>query len=151
MAGLAILKRTYDLSDEVLDLRRSYARVGKFAPDQASTHTHAKQFKRARRALKTLRTYIGRVMRDTGRKIVGDAALEERFSKLLLLARRIREQRQSQRGPKVYSLHAPDVECIGKGKAHRPYELMAWTTPAPSGNVESGGAAAGAQAMSNTN
>ncbi|QIG91055.1 MULTISPECIES: hypothetical protein [unclassified Bradyrhizobium] len=43
-----------------------------------------------------------------------------------------------------YSLHAPEVECIGKGKAHRPYELMAWSTPALSGNVEPGGAAAGA-------
>ena len=27
------------------------------------------------------------------------------------------------RGPKVYSLHAPEVECIGKGKAHRRYEF----------------------------
>jgi IS5 family transposase len=35
----------------------------------------------------------------------------------------VREQRQHQRGPKVYSLHAPEVECIGKGKAHRPYEF----------------------------
>jgi IS5 family transposase len=25
--------------------------------------------------------------------------------------------------PKLYSLHAPEVECIGKGKAHRPYEF----------------------------
>src|SRR5919204_22428 len=56
------------------------------------------------------RTYLGRVMRDISRKIAGDAALEERFSKLLLLARRVHEQRQGQRGPKVYSLHAPEVE-----------------------------------------
>jgi transposase, IS5 family len=35
----------------------------------------------------------------------------------------VREQKQHQRGPKVYSLHAPEVECIGKGKAHRPYEF----------------------------
>jgi transposase, IS5 family len=35
----------------------------------------------------------------------------------------VREQRQNQRGPKAYSLHAPEVECIGKGKAHRPYEF----------------------------
>jgi transposase, IS5 family len=41
----------------------------------------------------------------------------------LLLARRVHEQQQRQRGPKVYSLHAPEVECIGKGKAHRPYEF----------------------------
>jgi IS5 family transposase len=40
-----------------------------------------------------------------------------------LLARRVHEQKQHQRGPKVYSLHAPEVECIGKGKAHRPYEF----------------------------
>ena len=33
------------------------------------------------------------------------------------------DQKQRQRGPKVYSLHAPEVECIGKGKAHRPYEF----------------------------
>ena len=39
------------------------------------------------------------------------------------LARRVRDQDRRQRGPKVYSLHAPEVECIGKGKAHRPYEF----------------------------
>ena len=33
------------------------------------------------------------------------------------------EQNRHQRGRKVYSLHAPEVECIGKGKAHRPYEF----------------------------
>lgn len=42
---------------------------------------------------------------------------------MLMLARRVREQQPRQRGPKVYSLHAPEVECIGKGKAHRPYEF----------------------------
>ena len=73
--------------------------------------------------LKKLRTYLGRVIRDIGRKIEDNAGLEAVFAKLLALARRVREQRQHQRGPKVYSLHAPEVECIGKGKAHRPYEF----------------------------
>ena len=86
-------------------------------------YAHAKQFKRARRALKTLRTYLGRVIRDIGRKIEGNSGLEAAFAKLLALARRVREQQQRQRGPKVYSLHAPEVECIGKGKAHKPYEF----------------------------
>jgi transposase, IS5 family len=45
------------------------------------------------------------------------------FGRILPLARQVREQTQRQRGPKVYSLHAPEVECIGKGKAHRPYEF----------------------------
>jgi IS5 family transposase len=73
--------------------------------------------------LKTLRTYLGRIIRDIGRKIEGDVGHEAAFAQLLLLARRVREQQQRQRGPKVYSLHAPEVECIGKGKAHRPYEF----------------------------
>jgi transposase, IS5 family len=104
-------------------LRQSYARVGKFALIKHQRYAHAKQFKRANRALKTLRTYLGRVIRDIGRKIEGNSRLEAAFAKLLALARRVREQQQRQRGPKVYSLHAPEVECIGKGKAHKPYEF----------------------------
>jgi len=104
-------------------LRQSYARVGKFALIQHQRYAHAKQFKRANRMLRKLRTYLGRVIRDIGRKIEGNSGLEATFAQLLLLARRVREQKQRQRGPKVYSLHAPEVECIGKGKAHRPYEF----------------------------
>jgi IS5 family transposase len=104
-------------------LRQSYARVGKFALIQHQRYAHAKQFNRAKKMLKTLRTYLGRVIRDIGRKIEGNPGHEAAFAQLLLLARRVREQQQRQRGPKVYSLHAPEVECIGKGKAHRPYEF----------------------------
>ena len=106
-----------------LALRQSYERVGKRALIAHQRYAHAKQFKRANRALRTLRTYLGRVTRDIVRKIKGDAALEEVFGLPLMLARRVREQRQNQRGSKIYSLHAPEVECIGKGKAHRPYEF----------------------------
>lgn len=77
----------------------------------------------ANRLLRKLRTYLGRVIRDIGRKIDGDSGLEAAFAKLLPLARRVHEQQQRQRGPKIYSLHAPEVECTGKGKAHRPYEF----------------------------
>jgi transposase, IS5 family len=35
----------------------------------------------------------------------------------------VRNQDQRQRGPKVCALHAPEVECIGKGKARAPYEF----------------------------
>ncbi len=105
-------------------LRQSYARVGKFALIQHQRYAHAKQFKRANRALKKLRTYLGRVIRDIARKIEGDWWLEEMvFGAMLSRARRVRDQTPRQRGSKVYSLHAPEVECIGKGKAHRPYEF----------------------------
>ena len=49
--------------------------------------------------------------------------LEERFGPLLALAHRVRFQDHRQRGHKVYALHAPEVECIGKGKARAPYEF----------------------------
>jgi transposase, IS5 family len=95
--------------------------VGKFALIKHQPYAHAKHFKRANRALKKLRTYLGRVIRDIARKIEGDDWLAEMvFNPVLSLARRVRDQRAHQRGPKVYSLHAPEVECIGKGKAHGP-------------------------------
>jgi transposase, IS5 family len=106
-------------------LRQSYARVGKFELIKHQRYAHAKQFKRANRALKKLKTYLGRVIRDIGRKLGGNADLLGGIvlERMLVRARRVLEQKQHQRGPKVYSLHAPEVECIGKGKAHRPYEF----------------------------
>ena len=58
-----------------VDLRQSYARVGKFALIKHQRYAHAKQFKRANRELKTLRTYLGRVIRDIARKIEDDVWL----------------------------------------------------------------------------
>ena len=104
-------------------LRQSYLRLAKRAAIMVGRYTHAHQFKRARRQLKFLRTRLGRIIRDIRRKIDRDAALEARFGPLLDLAQRVRTQDQHQRGPKVYALHAAEVECIGKGKARAPYEF----------------------------
>jgi IS5 family transposase len=104
-------------------LRQSYERVGKYALIAHQRYAHAKQFKRANRALRTLRTYLGRVCRDLVRKIKSSMRLKSIFAQPLSLAFAVRDQRQNQRGKKIYSLHAPEVECIGKGKAHRPYEF----------------------------
>src|SRR5438874_201168 len=93
-----------------VELRQSYTRVGKFALIQHQRYAHAKQFKRANRALRTLKTYLGRVIRDIARKIDGDPGLETKFALLLSLARRVRAQERRQRGPTVYSLHAPEEE-----------------------------------------
>jgi len=104
-------------------LRQSYLRVAKRAAIMVGRYTHAHQFKRARRALKFLRTRLGRVIRDIRRRIDDRPELEARFAHLLDLAVKVRLQDQHRRGPKVYSLHAPEVECIGKGKARAPYEF----------------------------
>ncbi len=104
-------------------LRQSYVRVAKRAAVMVGRYTHAHQFKRARRQLKFLRTRLGRVVRDIRRKIAGDDGLKACFADLLALAVRVQFQDHRQRGPKVYALHAPEVECIGKGKARAPYEF----------------------------
>src|SRR3954449_1088361 len=104
-------------------LRQSYVRVGKRALIKHQRFAHAKQFKRANRALKSLRTMLGRLMRDITRKIADRLDLAEIFALPLSLARRVKDQRRGERGRKVYALHAPEVECIGKGKAHKRYEF----------------------------
>jgi IS5 family transposase len=104
-------------------LRQSYRRVGKLALIKHQRYAHAKQFKRANRSLRRLKTCLGRVIRDIRRKTAGHENLRAAFVKPLYLAERVLSQDRRQRGRKVYSLHAPEVECIGKGKAHKPYEF----------------------------
>ena len=47
-----------------VELRQSYARVGKLALIKHQRYAHAHQFKRANRSLRRLKTYLGRVIRD---------------------------------------------------------------------------------------
>ena len=115
---LAKLAKNHDVP-----LRQSYTRVAKRAAMMAGRYAHAKQFKRHNRRLKFLRTRLGRLIRDIGRKIDGDETLEALFSDALMKARQIRSQKQRQRGWKLYSWHASETECIGKGKARMPYEF----------------------------
>jgi transposase, IS5 family len=104
-------------------LRQSYLRIAKHAAMMAGRYAHAKQFKRHHRQLRLLRTRLGRLIRDIRRKIADQAELEAAFERPLAYAEQIRSQQQRQRGWKLYSFHAPEVECIGKGKASAPYEF----------------------------
>jgi IS5 family transposase len=100
-------------------LRQSYERVGKQALTRQGRYAAAQQLKRARAQTKKLRTYLGRVLRNLERFV---GPLNERQARLLVIARRIFEQQREDHG-KVYSVHAPEVACIAKGKAHKRYEF----------------------------
>jgi IS5 family transposase len=104
-------------------LRQSYIRIAQRAAMMAGRYAHAKQFNRHRRQLRLLRTRLGRLIRDIRRKIAGQQQVEAAFETALSHASQIRSQQQRQRGWKLYSFHAPEVECIGKGKASAPYEF----------------------------
>lgn len=122
-----------------LELRQTYVRVGKFALIQHQRYAHAKQFKRAGKVLRKLKTYLGRTVRDIERQIDGDEQLRAIFLWPLYQAKTVMEQKQRQRGRKIYSLHADEVECIGKGKAHKPYEFGAKVSVATTLNRSKGG------------
>ena len=106
-----------------IDLRQSYVRLGKQALIAHQRYAHAKQYKRAGKQLRKLKTYLGRTIRDIRRKTKGNEDLEAAFLRPLWLAERVMTQKTRDPLPKIYSLHAPEVECIGKGKAHKPYEF----------------------------
>jgi IS5 family transposase len=118
MEGLNRLVRRHGVK-----LRQSYRRIAKRAAMMAGRYAHAKQFKRHHRQLRLLKSRLGRVIRDIRRKIEGRPELEAIFEAPLARAAQIRSQQQRQRGWKLYSFHAPEVECIGKGKASAPYEF----------------------------
>lgn len=100
-------------------LRQSYVRVGKQALLKQSRYAGARQGRRAQKQTKQLRTYLGRVIRDIERKWApAPVAVQE----LLERAKQIYRQ-QKQDSHKCYSVHAPEVECIAKGKAAKHYEF----------------------------
>jgi IS5 family transposase len=102
-----------------LDLRQNYERLGKVAFIKQGRYAHARQLKRARQQTRKLRIFLGRVTRDIRRKC---QAPDESLSNLLTLAERVFNQTRNDTN-KVYSVHAPEVECIAKGKAHKKYEF----------------------------
>ena len=114
----------------------AWRRVGPLA--QRGLQGHAKQFKRLRKTVKGQRTILGVVMREVQRKLDADKASvatggapahEARspkalgdLSTLMERAERIRTQQRHTKN-KLYALHAPQAECISKGKARNPYEF----------------------------
>jgi len=104
-------------------LKQSYAKEGRQLRRRAGGYAHAKQFKRLRRVLKRQRTILGRLLRDVRRKMGAlSQAAQARLGRWLEAAERLHTQRPKDTG-KLYALHAPEVECIGKGKARQPYEF----------------------------
>jgi len=120
-------KLYYKMLEELVDqaqkrgivLRQSYRFVSKKALTKQANYAHAKQMKRARKMTKKLKTYLGRVYRELIRKA---EEKDEELIEKLALAERLLDQRKDSKN-KLYSIHAPEVECISKGKAHKRYEF----------------------------
>lgn len=114
-----------------IELKQTFAKEGRLLGFKAGRYAHAKQFKRMRRMIKRQSTVVGRLVREIERKADGlnalSAAVRQSVNDALAKARRIAEQSQSRQNtsgqPKLYAWHAPEVECIAKGKSRTPYEF----------------------------
>jgi IS5 family transposase len=106
-------------------LRQSHMRVAAHAAREVGRLIHGRGHKQAMRWLRKLRTWLGRLARDVSRKIAGSAVLEQIFAIALARVDRLLGQKpgKSLKGDRLYALHAPEVECIGKGKAKTRYEF----------------------------
>jgi len=106
-----------------LRLRQNYNRVAPRLAAQIGRYAHARQFKRMKKAVRTLRTRVGRVHREVQRQLhLLPEAAQAKVQELLQRTGRILTQRTKDKN-KLYALHAPEVECISKGKARTPYEF----------------------------
>ncbi|MFC7739096.1 IS5 family transposase [Roseomonas sp. GCM10028921] len=105
-------------------LRQNYNRKAPRLTAQAGRHAHARQFRRMRKVLRTLKGYTGRVLRDIGRKLgaVPEGRLRMRIEQRMALVTRLLRQTPKSAG-KLYALHEPEVDCISKGKARVRYEF----------------------------
>jgi IS5 family transposase len=120
--------RLYDRSRERLvkaakergiPLRQNYNRKSKALLHKQGRYSHARQPQRAARCTRQLRTLLGRVIRDIDRRCPEP---DEELQTLLAVSQKIYRQKRKDKN-KVYSVHAPEVACISKGKVHKKYEF----------------------------
>ena len=104
-------------------LRQNYNRTAPRLAARIGRYAHARQFKRMHQAIRILRTRVGRVRREIERQFARlPEAARSGTRDLLERTGRILSQRKKDKH-KLYALHAPEVECIAKGKARTPYEF----------------------------
>lgn len=118
---VALVRRARSLG---IRLRQNYRFKGKKLLAKQGRYAHARQMKRAAKMTGQLKTILGRVVRDIQRKapsLLGQIA-DEPLRELLAMAERLLAQTRTSKN-KLYSVHAPEVECIAKGKAHKRYEF----------------------------
>ena len=106
-----------------ITLRQTYGKECRYLMPNIGRYGHAKQYKRMRKAVKKIKGCFGRVLRDLERQAKAqDKGLTDKQEALLKQAWRLLEQKPKSKN-KLYSLHAPEVDCLSKGKAHKRYEF----------------------------
>jgi transposase, IS5 family len=105
-----------------IELRQTYTFLSKKSLRRCAQYIHARQMKRAKKEIKKLKTYLGRITRDIERNILDKKCLQAIFNPTLEIVKKLLSQTKDSKN-KIYSIHEPKTECISKGKAHKKYEF----------------------------
>lgn len=104
---------------EHIPLKRNFKRVGKFFLIRTKRYIHAKQFKRANKTQKKLKLFLKKVINEARSS---SHLKSEKLNDLIKKSEKVLNQNKKDKN-KIYSIHEPNVECIAKGKSHKPYEF----------------------------
>lgn len=105
---------------EGITLRQTYTRTLKQLMIDQRFHNHPKRRKKARAALKKIKTIAGRQVRDIERKFT--PSQEGKYQELFIILNKILIQQKGDKN-KIYSIHEPEVSCIAKGKEAKKFEF----------------------------
>ena len=117
----AIIKLGKQAKHHDIKLRQSYARKAKHTARKASGYAAARQFGRLKRCVQDLKNWLGRILRDIDRKRK-NTVFSTNFTQLIETSKKLLTQEKNS-PKKIYSLHEPEVQCIGKGKDRIRYEF----------------------------
>lgn len=116
-----IIKRINKIAkEEGVKLRQTYLRELKQLMIDQRFHNHPKRRKKAKAALRKIKTIAGRQMRDLDRKLSPEKKLK--YKELFVIFNRVLNQKKGDKN-KIYSIHEPQVRCIAKGKEARKFEF----------------------------
>ena len=105
--------------EEQIQLRRTYMKEIKMHRISLRFFRHPKKIKKARAAMKRLKTIVGILMRDISRNISEEQL--NKYQETFKLFEKVTSQ-QMKDSNKVYSLHESHIYVIAKGKDHKKYE-----------------------------
>jgi len=106
---------------EGIQLRRTYLKEIKVHRISLRFFRHPKKRKKAKSAMKRLRTIAKTILRDLDRKFENNISLHNKYAEDFYLFMRILLQEKNSKN-KIYSLHEPHAYAVGKGKDHKAWE-----------------------------
>lgn len=102
-----------------IHLKRTFDRVATWALKDYLRLMHGKKMRKAQKPLKKLRRYLSKVLQELDPHL--ENCPQPLLRDMIIGAKLLLQNREDKN--KIYSCHEPQVSCIAKGKAHKPYEF----------------------------